>query len=408
MSRESHPSPWLGRFALLSAVATLLLLGIGGVVTSRGAGMAVPDWPTSYGYNMFFFPFSYWMGGIFYEHSHRLLASFVGLLVVALTRWLGGRASRRPLAIIGIIELVAGIVLVQMGPDWKGTGHFLAGIGGVVLLAAAAWFRNVPAPKPLPLLGWIAFFGVQFQGLLGGLRVVLFKNEIGIFHATLAQLFFVLICLIALLSSPLWPRFRQWTAPSTSGFRGLVTAMTGIILLQLIIGATMRHQHAGLAIPDFPLAYGQWWPAIDSESVATYNSQRLEVTAQNPITAAHVVLQMIHRMVAVLILVGVGFVTVRAWRRLGSKHPFTRICLAWSGLMLVQATLGAATIWSNKAADLATAHVIFGALSLALGGLASFLAFQPSQQVQPVITPVAGTVPRASLGQHPSGAMGTI
>src|SRR5260370_21188464 len=77
-------------YAVLTAVATLSLIGIGGLVTSHGAGMAVPDWPTSYGYNMFLFPISKWWhaGNIFYEHSHRLFASAVGLLTTILAVWL--------------------------------------------------------------------------------------------------------------------------------------------------------------------------------------------------------------------------------------------------------------------------------------------------------------------------------
>ena len=83
-------------FAVLTAVATLGLLGAGGLVTSHGAGMAVPDWPNTYGYNMFFVPVSQWVGGIFYEHTHRLAASGVGLLTIMLA--LGGstNADRRP------------------------------------------------------------------------------------------------------------------------------------------------------------------------------------------------------------------------------------------------------------------------------------------------------------------------
>src|SRR5947209_14998075 len=108
---DSSINPWLHRFALLTALATLALIGVGGLVTSHGVGMAVPDWPTTYGYNMFFFPVSKWIGGIFYEHTHRLVATFVGLLVVALTRWLGGRPSRLPLALIGLSEIAAGLIL---------------------------------------------------------------------------------------------------------------------------------------------------------------------------------------------------------------------------------------------------------------------------------------------------------
>src|SRR5882762_6443008 len=126
---------WLSRFSLLTALATLALIVIGGLVTSHGAGMAVPDWPNSYGYNMFLFPISQWVGGIFYEHSHRLVATVVGVLVVALTRWLGGSPARLPLVLAGVAEIAGGIGLLRFAPEWKGAGHFLSGIGGVVLLA---------------------------------------------------------------------------------------------------------------------------------------------------------------------------------------------------------------------------------------------------------------------------------
>src|SRR5262245_61113386 len=109
MSRPTN-NPWLHRFAVLTAVATLLLLGIGGLVTSKEAGMSVPDWPTSYGYNMFALPFKFWTGGVFYEHTHRLWATIVGTMIVALTRWLGGSPSRRALAWVGFGEMLAGAV----------------------------------------------------------------------------------------------------------------------------------------------------------------------------------------------------------------------------------------------------------------------------------------------------------
>lgn len=387
MASALQHSRLLHGFAWLTAGATLLLLGVGGLVTSHGAGMAVPDWPTTYGYNLFFFPFSYWMGGVFYEHSHRLVATVVGVLVVGLTRWLGGRPSRLPLAIIGSLEFLAGWLMVALGPQWKGAGHFLAGIGGVVLVAAAVWARNSPAPRPLPLLGWLAFFGVQIQGLLGGLRVVLFQDEIGIFHATLAQMFFLLLGVIVLLTSRWWKTLvagLSETRPRISTrLSWWILGATALILVQLVIGATMRHQHAGLAIPDFPLAYGKVWPAMDASSVAAYNRQRLEITAVNPITAFQIGLQMTHRLVALGILAAVAACAGQAWRLARRSdvaeagavtrpvRSLARLCLGWLGLILVQALLGAATIWSNKAADLATAHVIFGALSLALGGVAS-------------------------------------
>ena len=315
----------------------MALLGVGGLVTSHGVGMAVPDWPTSYGYNMFALPFHFWKGGVFYEHSHRLVASGVGLLTMILAAWLWIAESRRWLRWLGVIALVA----------------------------------------------------VVFQGVLGGLRVVLFKDQIGVFHATLAQLFFALVCAIALFTSRWWASTdpnasppsaegletekneRQATRATSCGFKQLLLATTILIFLQLVIAATMRHQHAGLAISDFPLAHGKLWPDMSDAALARYNQQRVEVTSFNPITAFQIGLQMVHRVVALLILIGVS---ASAW--LGARTPMRRLAFTWLGIILVQVALGAWTIWSNKAADVATAHVVVGALSLVTGVLGCIISYR--------------------------------
>jgi cytochrome c oxidase assembly protein subunit 15 len=131
----------------------------------------------------------------------------------------------------------------------------------------------------------------------------------------------------------------------------------------------MRHQHAGLAIPDFPLAYGKAWPPTDPASVALYNQRRIEIVSMNPITSFQIVLQMAHRLTALLIAGAVGFAAWATRRRFGAGHSLSRLALFWLGLVLAQALLGAATIWSNKAADVATLHVLAGALSLLTGSL---------------------------------------
>jgi cytochrome c oxidase assembly protein subunit 15 len=327
-----NPAPnnnrWLHRFAVLTALATLALIAIGGLVTSHEAGMSVPDWPTSYGYNMFFFPLNKWWhgGNVFYEHSHRLFASGVGFLTTILMVWLWIKEPRK-------------------------------------------WMK---------WLGVAAFLAVVLQGVLGGLRVILFKDQIGIFHATLAQLFFVLTCAIALFTSKWWLRTAaaqhatRNTEYSTSNLRKIFLITTCLILFQLILGATMRHQHAGLAIRDFPLAYGKIWPATDAASVAQYNAHRAEGTNINAITAFQIVLQMVHRIIAVLILCAVAFCTWRAWWKFSG--PVAKLSMFWLGLICCQAGLGALTVLSDKAADIATAHVLIGAVSLATGAMLSIIA----------------------------------
>ena len=318
-------NPWLHRFAVLTAFVTFLLIGLGGLVTSHGAGMSVPDWPNTYGYNMFAFPISKWVGGIFYEHTHRLLASAVGLLTTILAVWLWLADSR-------------------------------------------AWMK---------WLGVAAFFGVIAQGVLGGLRVTLHMDSLGVFHATIAQLFFILICAIALFTGRFWRGLiaDKKAVVVTHGLRTLVLATTMLIFVQLIIAATMRHQHAGLAISDFPLAYGKIWPATTPDAIARYNAHRVSVTEEAPVTAFQIELQMAHRVVALAIFLLVAACALQAWRRLGGKDLLAKLAFFWLALIFVQIALGAATIWTNKAADVATAHVMVGALSLVTGALWCLIGF---------------------------------
>jgi len=328
---------------MLTAVVTFVLLGAGGLVTSHNAGMSVPDWPNSYGYNMFLFPPSKWIGGILYEHTHRLVASGVGLMTTILAVWLWLKDSRK-------------------------------------------WMHWV---------GVAAFLLVVAQGVLGGLRVVLADAQLGIFHAILGQLFFVLASAIALFTSQWWqnlqpgrassqlsaagvPQSGRVARPVETDLRTLVLFTTILIFCQLIVGATMRQQHAGLSIPDFPLAYGKIWPDTSAAAVQSYNEHRMNVIAENPITSFQIILQMVHRLVALAIFV---FTVACAWQarqRLGKKDSLAKVALFWAGLIVFQIFLGAATIWSNKAADVATAHVLVGALVLATGALWCVMAFRRS------------------------------
>ena len=183
---------WLHRYAKFVSAATVLLLIAGGLVTSTGSGLAVPDWPTSYGWNMFTFPMRHMVGGIFYEHGHRLIASGVGFLTIILALWLWKAEPRR-------------------------------------------WMR---------LLGVAALAAVCVQGLLGGLTVLYFlPTPVSTAHAGLAQIFFCLTIAIALFTS------RGWTNPPEEPvddhtLRRVATTTTVLIYLQILVGATMRHSEA--------------------------------------------------------------------------------------------------------------------------------------------------------------------
>lgn len=401
MTNASANKPLLW-YARLVALATLGLVCMGGLVTSKGVGMAVPDWPTSFGYNMFALPISTWMtGGVFDEHTHRIWASTVGLLVVALTRWAGGSGTRKWLGIIGAAEILIGVALMSLGPSWKGEAHFLLGIGGVVLAGALVWLKNLPAPATTVRLAWAAFWLVQFQGALGGLRVVLDKWVVvgttggmlfGICHGCLGQLFFVLVTALAISLSPWRGGWSRFVSQIPGG--GIVYAATGLVFCQLFLGLLMRHQHAGLAIPDLPLAYGQIWPATDAESLARYVSRREGIDAVTPF---QIHIHMLHRLNAVLTFAAVIWSFV--WtRRLIAGHPLRAVAMTWLILLTAQFTLGVFTVLTNKSADIATAHVALGAISLATGVIGSWINSATGSAKT-----AAGTQPILA-GMSPAGA----
>src|SRR6266568_3501397 len=307
---------WLNRFAWLTCVATLLLICSGGMVTSKNVGLAVPDWPTTFGYNMFLFPVSKWVGGILFEHTHRLMGSVVGFLTIILTVWLWVREDRR-------------------------------------------WVRN---------LGAIALVGVILQGILGGLRVTMMKDEIGIFHACVAQAFLGLLVVIALATTKFWRSLANQgiDLQKIASIKMLALATTIAIYLQLGLGATMRHQHRDLAILDFPTANGAWIPNTTTAALAKVNAWR-DAQGLSDVDAFQIWLQMAHRFLALLIGIAVLAFCVRVWKDAYAIAALRRLSVLWGVLFLLQFTLGAWTIWSNKAADVATSNVALGAIMLSFG-----------------------------------------
>ncbi len=373
---DSSSSPWLHRFALAIALMTLGLIGLGGMVTSKGVGMAVPDWPTTYGENMFLFPVSQWVGGIFYEHTHRLLASLVGLLSAILAIWVWGRGTSGAKKWTGLAWVILGLGLIGVRTQTMFIG--LAGASCLVVMICG--WQLLHGPRQLHWWCLLAYSLVLIQGTLGGLRVTLIKDELGIVHGTIAQLFFLLICGIALVTGKRW-RTLSGFKPDTAyvSLRRIYLLVSILILGQLILGATMRHQHAGLAVPDFPLAYGKLLPSLDPNFIAEVNQRRMDPREFNPITAGQIVLHMSHRALALIIFSGVVYCALVTRRRTGSDSVFSRLGDFWLGLVCLQAILGAATVWSNKSVEFATLHVVVGALSLGFGGLLTMVSHRVSQ-----------------------------
>lgn len=182
---------WVQRLAAALCAATFVLLVFGGLVTTTGAALAVPDWPTTFGYNMFLYPWSKMVGGIFYEHSHRLVGAVVGLLTLALAVRLWITEPRR-------------------------------------------WLR---------WLGLLAVAFVSLQGVLGGLRVVWLSENLAVVHSSLAPAFFALASGLVLLTS------REWSVAAPAGrhapdlsLRWLALLTTGLVYLQIVFGALLTHR----------------------------------------------------------------------------------------------------------------------------------------------------------------------
>lgn len=198
------------------AASTLFLIFAGAMVTSTDSGLAVPDWPLSYG--MLMPPM---VGGIFYEHGHRMIASAVGLLTVILAFALQRREPKRFVRI----------------------------------------------------LGWSALGAVVAQGLLGGLTVLLLlPPAVSVAHAGLAELFFALTVAIAFYTSVLYYRTETMTSATDQSLFSKL--LLGATYIQILLGAVMRHLGAGLAIPDFPLSFGRLVPPFSSTAVAVAYSHR--------------------------------------------------------------------------------------------------------------------------------------
>jgi cytochrome c oxidase assembly protein subunit 15 len=248
------------------------------------------------------------------------------------------------------------------------------------ILAVWLWVKD--SRRWMKWLGVAAFLLVIAQGVLGGLRVVLNMDNLGGVHGVVGQTFFVLICSLALFTSGFWRKMTQERKLNVPvSLRAVVLTTTILIFCQLIMGATMRAEHAGLSINTFPSAYGKVWPDTNPEAIQHYNAERMEITNINSITAFQVILQMAHRIGALAIFLCVTLCAVLAWRNLGARDALTKFAFFWLGLIVVQIGLGAATILTNKAADVATAHVLVGALSLVTGALWCIIAFARSARV---------------------------
>lgn len=290
-------------FARFVVACTILLILAGSLVTSTGSGLAVPDWPTTYGWNMFTFPPSKWVGGIFYEHGHRLIASTVGLLSIILTAWL-----------------------------WRSS-----------------------EPKWLKRLGATALAAVVLQGVLGGITVLYFlPTAVSTAHAGLAEIFFCLTTAIAVFTSAGWKTAEAYV--DDVPLRRVATATTIVIYTQILVGATMRHMGAGLAIPDFPLMFGRLVPDHWSAAITVH---------------------FMHRLGVLVVTACILLTASRIWRHHRGRTELSRPILLLVALIVVQVALGGLTVLSQRDVTLNSAHVVVGALVLVTSLVVTLRTWRP-------------------------------
>jgi cytochrome c oxidase assembly protein subunit 15 len=312
----------LHRYIKLVAACTVLLIAAGGMVTSTDSGLAVPDWPNTYGWFMFSFPYDKWVGGFLYEHGHRLIASTVGFLTIILAVWTWMAEPRK-------------------------------------------WVR---------WLGVTALGAVILQGLLGGITVLLLlPAPVSIGHAGLAQLFFCITVGLALFTSPAWKRSRD--AVNDPMLRRVALVTTALVYCQILLGATMRHTEAGMAIPDFPLAFGRLLP---------------------PVWNAGVAIAFAHRLGALFVTFAILAAAGHVWFHHRTRPELTRPASLLVLLVAVQITLGAYVVWSGLQPVINTAHVVNGALVLATSLVLTLRSFRYRFGYDSVATPPRQQHARAS------------
>lgn len=299
--RTSTHKPALAVFAAVGGVWVFVLVTLGAFTTSIGAGMVFPDWPLS---NGSINPEG-WLENLsmFAEHSHRLTGMTMGLITIGLAAWLWRREER-------------------------------------------AWLRQ--------LGGW-ALAIVIIQGIIGGQRVTLdaiavpgFQMSLGqmlrIPHGILAQVYVCVLIAIAVGCSKAWIERPVAIGPAV---RRLGVACCALLVVQLVIAATMRHNAAGLAIPTFPYSTpdNQWLPADWDFRVAVHFA---------------------HRAMAVVLAVVLALFALAIQRDRASSTPLRAMGWSLVALVIGQIVLGAQIIWTFRKPEMTTGHVVVGALTLAV------------------------------------------
>ena len=303
---------WLRRFSKLTVFSTLFLIFAGALVKSHEVGLSVPDWPTTYGKQMFAFPLSDMVGGIFYEHGHRIIATIVGFLTMIQAIWLG----------------------FSHHADW------------------------------LKKLGFSALAVVIIQGLFGGITVLFFLPPlVSIIHGILAQTFFIMTIINAYSMSQ--ERENRIDNGMGQSIRKGALLMGGFVYIQLILGALMRHTASGLAIPDFPTVGGMWIPTFSSEMMENINYILFDLDLDS-VSKGQVIIHFIHRLGAVIVTGTIGYFYAKYGKTIKASQRSKTVFISIIVIVIIQFSLGVLTVPSARSPYIASFHVVTGAALLGL------------------------------------------
>lgn len=339
----SPPLRWAGWLALLAAACTLVLIGVGGLVTNTDSGLACPDWPTCFGT-----PFPKLVGGVLMEHGHRYIGTLVGFLCVVLV---GGVLRAQGQARVAWVSLLGSMPLVLGASSWAAIAQHRTGSAPALAFVLAAlggalgvW--ALVAARGTGRLAQAALLLVIAQGLFGGLTVVL-KLPVTVLVLHLGTSMVVMAVL-------LWLGLRLLDESGAAAGvvvptleRRLLVAVSALLYLQLVLGAAVRHTGAGLICTDLPFCRGAIWPV-------------------NVHPAVH--LHMVHRALGLALAPLLIWLSVRLWAALRRTRVRGGVRLALQALpllVLAQVALGFLTVWSLKELVTVTGHLVVGALIFA-------------------------------------------
>lgn len=362
MTSIAQPSRLFVFYTRAIVVVALLLIWWGVATTTKQAGMIFADWPLSMGtVNP-----PGWLENMipFLEHTHRLLAKLVGVLVLGLFSWSYVRNGKRVLEVVALVlwlALTLG-VFIAAGAERADGGRkqtllFIALALSALPVAWLIWSWRKRDWNVIQKLSALALLMVTTQAILGGLRVTEISDGFAVFHGCFAQVFFCVLILIAMIAGPRW---------DSAGFldsedRLRMTRISGAVLillvgLQLVLGATMRHFHrSGLADTDLVRTQGQWIPSFDDPIITVL---------------------FLHKFTAVCVLLFAVGIAIRL-RSAGKGDRRARHLIGTIiGLILAQVALGLTVIGTGKSFWVTNIHVLNGLAILALSFLFSVHAWK--------------------------------